>query len=371
MIITEGSSNRLLVLLDTIHNRTNQCGIIDIKINSMNNLNSVLGFESIVVEQPKFNKYLREKVLKHPKWNILGHGKPHYTVFDNTHSIYEIFRQVGIKPVKFTRSKDSIKKDNKDFLLATRYYFNVKYFYKNMYRLFSSFRLPCNDKVYLHSIISQQLYNKSITNNITYEENKDNIDELQCIQALNELCARGSSVANLCSNDLFILKEQLKEFNMSIDNIQINMMYTISLDTFMNCLLCLEDKKIVYSHLIHFRHINLNQKKRIATLYNVISFLTKNNNCSISISNNPMENSPIFGWHKIIFSNPYPFILICKIMVLMDYNNIWLKPNGKKDCKNPSWCIYNTFRQYKIRPHYNIKNNNSDLLYYNEWIYQS
>lgn len=389
--INASSLNKLCILYDAFHHHKEDCGILHMEIDTDPNKNSLLGFSAIRVEQPKFNVYMRDTVINHPMWKLTGNGKPIEKMSLPTHAIYEIMRRIGIKPVKHSRGPPSAKKKTRDFLCATMYYYNSGSFDKNMHRLFINFRLPSHDKPYLQSLLAFRL-NEMIASKSKEEKMHDKIlpgdrieiqdcstKEFICCMALIDLFNKGTDADNLNSNNISVLSEQIKKYNIDISTIQLNV-HDCDLLRFMDCLLHLttEEKNNMHSVLNSNPSINLTRAKKICSIRNIISFLKKRDLCKAHVSADPIHNSPLFGWNRIQLIDPFPFILICKIFVLSDYNSIWLRPNGIRQCKNPSWVIYNLLRVLNIKPYNSISQHDNtrssksyDMLYFKEWLYYS
>ncbi|EKX45567.1 hypothetical protein GUITHDRAFT_108440 [Guillardia theta CCMP2712] len=82
---------------------------------------SVFGFTVMTATQPEFNHKVKDFISSNPYWVRLN-GRE--TIKRPTQQVYELFRQLGIVPVRGTRGLQEKDEDKRDFLLATTYQFS-------------------------------------------------------------------------------------------------------------------------------------------------------------------------------------------------------------------------------------------------------
>lgn len=103
--------------------------------------NCVLGFSVLEVEQPKFNNKIRELVKTGNIWHGLNGRRE---LKNPTWVVYELLRQIGVRPQKYCRGPKEHDPDPKDFMYATRYIFCRDTLLKNRHRL----QVPCRAVLY-------------------------------------------------------------------------------------------------------------------------------------------------------------------------------------------------------------------------------
>jgi hypothetical protein len=94
--------------------------------------NCVLGFKTIDVKQPDFNLQLRELIKTNNTWHVLGAPRE---LKNPTWVVYELLRQIGVRPQKHCRGPKEHDPHPKDFMYATRYIFSHELLHKNKHRL--------------------------------------------------------------------------------------------------------------------------------------------------------------------------------------------------------------------------------------------
>jgi hypothetical protein len=94
--------------------------------------NCVLGFSELEVKQPEFNNELRELVKTNKLWHGLSGSRE---LKKPTWVVYELLRQIGVRPQKHSRGPKEHDPDPKDFVYATRYIFCKDTLLNNRYRL--------------------------------------------------------------------------------------------------------------------------------------------------------------------------------------------------------------------------------------------
>ena len=94
--------------------------------------NCVLGFRQLEVKQPEFNNEIRELVKTNKLWHGLSGSRE---LKKPTWVVYELLRQIGVRPQKHCRGPKEHDPDPKDFIYATRYIFCKDTLLKNRHRL--------------------------------------------------------------------------------------------------------------------------------------------------------------------------------------------------------------------------------------------
>ena len=94
--------------------------------------NCVLGFSQLEVKQPEFNNEIRELVKTNKLWHGLSGSRE---LKKPTWVVYELLRQIGVRPQKHSRGPKEHDPDPKDFIYATRYIFCKDTLLKNRHRL--------------------------------------------------------------------------------------------------------------------------------------------------------------------------------------------------------------------------------------------
>lgn len=94
--------------------------------------NCVLGFSQLEVKQPAFNNEIRELVKTNKLWHGLSGSRE---LKKPTWVVYELLRQIGVRPQKHSRGPKEHDPDPKDFIYATRYIFCKDTLLKNRHRL--------------------------------------------------------------------------------------------------------------------------------------------------------------------------------------------------------------------------------------------
>jgi len=102
------------------------------------NQNCVLGFSEILVDDlGEFNSSIRNLVLKDESHCWLMNGRE--SIKEPTWPVYEILRQIGIKPVKGMRGPKHGDPGKRDFMYYTKYEFCRELMLKNRCRLQAGF----------------------------------------------------------------------------------------------------------------------------------------------------------------------------------------------------------------------------------------
>ena len=94
--------------------------------------NCVLGFFQLEVKQPEFNNEIRELVKTNKLWHGLSGSRE---LKKPTWVVYELLRQIGVRPQKHCRGPKEHDPNPKDFMYATRYIFCKDTLLKNRHRL--------------------------------------------------------------------------------------------------------------------------------------------------------------------------------------------------------------------------------------------
>lgn len=94
--------------------------------------NCVLGFSQLDVKQPEFNNEIRELVKTNKLWHGLSGSRE---LKKPTWVVYELLRQIGVRPQKHSRGPKEHDPCPKDFMYATRYIFCKDTLLKNRHRL--------------------------------------------------------------------------------------------------------------------------------------------------------------------------------------------------------------------------------------------
>ena len=94
--------------------------------------NCVLGFSLLEVKQPEFNNEIRELVKTNKIWHGLSGSRE---LKKPTWVVYELLRQIGVRPQKHCRGPKEHDPDPKDFMYATRYIFCRRTLLNNRHRL--------------------------------------------------------------------------------------------------------------------------------------------------------------------------------------------------------------------------------------------
>jgi len=94
--------------------------------------NCALGFSQLEVKQPEFNNEIRELVKTNKLWHGLSGSRE---LKKPTWVVYELLRQIGVRPQKHCRGPKEHDPDRKDFMYATRYIFCHDTLRKNCHRL--------------------------------------------------------------------------------------------------------------------------------------------------------------------------------------------------------------------------------------------
>jgi len=122
--------SRLYDLYNCINSQ--ESGISYIKRDSDQRNNCILGFQQLEVKQPQFNLFIRKMVQENKLWHGLGGAR---SLKKPTWVIYELLRQIGVRPQKHCRGPKEHDPDPKDFMYATRYIFCRDTLVKNRHRL--------------------------------------------------------------------------------------------------------------------------------------------------------------------------------------------------------------------------------------------
>mmetsp|Transcript_16531 Transcript_16531/g.37738 ORF Transcript_16531/g.37738 Transcript_16531/m.37738 type:complete len:802 (-) Transcript_16531:918-3323(-) len=122
--------SRLFDLYNCIHSQDS--GISYIKEDADPKNNCILGFQQLEVKQPQFNLFIRKMVQENKLWHGLGGAR---SLKKPTWVIYELLRQIGVRPQKHCRGPKEHDPDPKDFMYATRYIFCRDTLVKNRHRL--------------------------------------------------------------------------------------------------------------------------------------------------------------------------------------------------------------------------------------------
>jgi len=94
--------------------------------------NCVLGFSQLEVKQPEFNNEIRELVKTNKLWHGLSGSRE---LKRPTWVVYELLRQIGVRPQKHSRGPKEHDPDRKDYMYATRYIFCKDTLLNNRHRL--------------------------------------------------------------------------------------------------------------------------------------------------------------------------------------------------------------------------------------------
>lgn len=94
--------------------------------------NCVLGFSQLGVKQPEFNNEIRKLVKTNKLWHGLSGSRE---LKKPTWVVYELLRQIGVRPQKHSRGPKEHDPDPKDFIYATCYIFCKDTLLKNRHRL--------------------------------------------------------------------------------------------------------------------------------------------------------------------------------------------------------------------------------------------
>jgi hypothetical protein len=97
--------------------------------------NCVLGFREIEVKQPDFNREIREIVSADRLWHGLKGNGCTGDLKKPTWVVYELLRQIGVRPQKHSRGPKEHDPDPKDFMYAQKYVFIKELLVKNRHRL--------------------------------------------------------------------------------------------------------------------------------------------------------------------------------------------------------------------------------------------
>ena len=122
--------HRLYDLFQLIHSA--DAPVEDRQMDQKPENNCVLGFSQLEVKQPEFNNEIRELVKTNKLWHGLSGSRE---LKKPTWVVYELLRQIGVRPQKHCRGPKEHDPDRKDFMYATRYIFCHDTLRKNCHRL--------------------------------------------------------------------------------------------------------------------------------------------------------------------------------------------------------------------------------------------
>jgi hypothetical protein len=122
--------HRLYDLFQLIHHA--DAPVEDRQMDQKRENNCVLGFRELEVKQPEFNNKIRELVKTNKLWHGLSGCRE---LKKPTWVVYELLRQIGVRPQKHSRGPKEHDPDPKDFIYATRYIFCKDTLLKNRHRL--------------------------------------------------------------------------------------------------------------------------------------------------------------------------------------------------------------------------------------------
>tara|TARA_Y100000389_G_scaffold192692_1_gene220463 strand:+ start:257 stop:1231 length:975 start_codon:yes stop_codon:yes gene_type:complete len=122
--------HRLYDLFELIHRA--DAPVEDRQMDQKPENNCALGFSQLEVKQPQFNNEIRELVKTNKLWHGLSGSRE---LKKPTWVVYELLRQIGVRPQKHCRGPKEHDPDPKDFIYATRYIFCKDTLLKNRYRL--------------------------------------------------------------------------------------------------------------------------------------------------------------------------------------------------------------------------------------------
>ena len=125
--------SRLWALYQVIHGPGSEAFVLCCKVNAdQTENNSVLDFHELEVKQPEFNTRIRDLVSESKIWHGLTGNRD---LKKPTWVVYELLRQVGVRPTKHCRGPKEQDPDPKDFMYATRYVFCPDTLTRNRHRL--------------------------------------------------------------------------------------------------------------------------------------------------------------------------------------------------------------------------------------------
>jgi len=122
--------HRLHNLMEFIHRANAPVEELQTDQNPENNC--VLGFSRLEVKQPEFNNEIRELIKTSKLWHGLSGSRE---LKKPTWVVYELLREIGVRPQKHFRGPKEHDPCPKDFMYATRYFFCKKTLLKHRYRL--------------------------------------------------------------------------------------------------------------------------------------------------------------------------------------------------------------------------------------------
>ena len=125
--------SRLWALYQVVHGPGSEEFVLSCKLNTdQTDNNSVLDFHELEVKQPEFNIKIRVLVSESKIWHGLTGNRD---LKKPTWVVYELLRQVGVRPTKHCRGPKEQDPDPKDFMYATRYVFCPDTLKRNRHRL--------------------------------------------------------------------------------------------------------------------------------------------------------------------------------------------------------------------------------------------
>ena len=102
--------------------------------------NCALGFSVLEVKQPAFNQEIRRIVATEKLWHGCNGTRE---LKKPTWVVYELLRQIGVRPQKHCRGPKEHDPDPKDFVYATTYYFSRDLLLRNKHRLEVLWHVVC------------------------------------------------------------------------------------------------------------------------------------------------------------------------------------------------------------------------------------